>query len=267
MPLNPDRPKISALTTAQHERPPPPHRRALSATNNASPLAASFGALIAEIAARLEPIRVILKRHNISVEEFIRLRHTPIFKAALTEQIKLYRSLDNVPNRVRLKAQLITETSLDYMYSIITQSAYPSASRVAAFAQVKQLTGMDRPDNVAPPQKFSLTINLDNSKTLTINSDQEDLSADRVGRDVPLLPKSDIQDTEFAINSDDGLEDELDAEIDEDKVSPPIQDRSWNSFTAKPGPGLDKPGPLEFIRKRTTPGSATAQAADLDDDY
>jgi len=133
---------------------------ALNAPSAAHPLSQTFGVLITEIAAQLEPLTTILKRHGISKSQWLALRKHPSFEKALDEQVKAFSSLGNMPARIKLKAQLLTEMLLDQMYDIAHHPAYAPSARVSAFSMITKLTGLERPEDAAPPRKVSLTINL-----------------------------------------------------------------------------------------------------------
>jgi len=129
-----------------------------------------FGILVVEIAANLEPLADILQRHRISKSQFANLSKDPIFLKAVVEQRRHFNSYTATSERVRIKSQIITEMLLDQMYDIAKFPNNPAAARVAAFAQIKSLTGMERPEQAEPPQRFALTINLDHKSVHVDNS-------------------------------------------------------------------------------------------------
>jgi hypothetical protein len=82
------------------------------------------------------------------------------FRAALREQHRTFASIANLPERIRLKSQLLTEMLLDEMYNIVMTPSNAPSAKVQAFSQIKTLTGLERPESPLPQQKFSLTINV-----------------------------------------------------------------------------------------------------------
>lgn len=140
---------------------------ALDAATAAHPFANRYGLLIAEIAAQLEPLTVILDRHGVTKSEFRALRAHPTFEKALDEQVKAFASLANLPTRIKMKSQLLVEMLLDQMYDIAFHPSYAPSARVSAFSQITKLTGLERPEDAAPPRKVSLTINLGEGRVKT----------------------------------------------------------------------------------------------------
>ena len=130
-----------------------------------------FGLLVLEVAARVEPLSNILARHNLTKKAFLHICNNPQFAKAVAEQRQSFASFRSIGERVRVKAQILTERLLDDMYTIATHPTTPPQARVAAFDKIKSLTGLERPEQAEPPQKFSLTINLD-KQDITVHNEQ-----------------------------------------------------------------------------------------------
>jgi hypothetical protein len=130
-----------------------------------SPLNSKFGLFIADIAMQLEPLATILIRHGITKTQWLMLQRTPAFIQALTEQMRAFQSIGNIPDRIRIKAQLLTEEMLQHMHDIAVHPNQPATARVSAFSAVRNLTGLEKPEQALPQRQFNLTINLpDGSK-------------------------------------------------------------------------------------------------------
>jgi hypothetical protein len=230
-------------------------REALNAPSTAAPTSQSFGILVLEIAADLEPLADILNRHGITKTQWLRLRHTPVFVAALKEQVKAFQSLSNISARVKLKAQLITERLLDHMYDIASHPSVPPSARVSAFASVKSLTGMEKPDEATPFRRFSLTINLANGQHRTENAVTLNAIAERDAADEDPSSNSLLDDQTAIVDiEEDPFEDQSEnvfpavSEPDDLFTTPTsapasVGDRTWNSFRTSPGPPLKHPAP------------------------
>jgi hypothetical protein len=117
-----------------------------------------IGALAYELAARLRPGREVLERYGVSITDFKRLMGTPAFQDMLRRAKQEFGSLASTPDRVRVKAQLLTEIGLDEVWRIVSNTGQPAAARVSAYNSIKSLTGMDRPEEAKPLQRFSLKI-------------------------------------------------------------------------------------------------------------
>jgi hypothetical protein len=123
----------------------------------------AIGRLVIELAARIEPLPDILRKYGVPAEEFKTLLRTPAFRAAIAAATSDFQSLANTPARIKLKSQLMVEMGLQEMWNLIADPRALPGARVSAFAAVRSLTGLEKPDApAAAPNKFSLTINLPN---------------------------------------------------------------------------------------------------------
>jgi hypothetical protein len=121
-------------------------------------LAPRIGAMAYELAAGLRAGRDILQSYGVTVPEFRQLMKLPEFGEMIKTAKREFASLPNTADRVRLKAQIMTELGLEEMWEIIRHPAVPAAARVSAYNSVKSLTGLDKPEEAQPMQKFSLKI-------------------------------------------------------------------------------------------------------------
>jgi hypothetical protein len=147
--------------------PPEPVGVLLAQASIATPLddpgslmGAGIGALAYELAAGLTERREILARYAISIPVFRRLIAHPVFQDMLRKAKTEFTALASTPDRVRLKAQLLTELGLTEMWGIVRSVRSPEAARVSAYNAIKALTGMDKPEEATPLQRFSLKINI-----------------------------------------------------------------------------------------------------------
>lgn len=125
-----------------------------------SMLSPAIGLLVADLSAGLEPLPTILRRYQLSKSQFTALLADPTFRAAIKAQREMFHATANLPDRIRFKAQLAVEELLQDMFTIAAGANHPPAARVAAFNQIKNLTGLERPEAPAPKQRFGLTINI-----------------------------------------------------------------------------------------------------------
>jgi hypothetical protein len=144
-----------AVQGAARVPPVPPRKRQAMGM-----LAPDVGGLAMEVAARLQPLGEIIKKYGLSKSEFQELMKQPVFRDAVVEARSAFKSTANTPERIRIKAQLLTEAGLEEMYLILQNPNQPAAARVSAFGAIKTLTGLEKPDAPMHRQKFSLTINV-----------------------------------------------------------------------------------------------------------
>jgi hypothetical protein len=142
-----------------------------------------IGSLAYELAAGLADRKDILQKYGVSIALFRQLMALPVFQDMLRKAKSEFGSLASTPDRVRLKAQLMTEMGLQDMWGIINSPRAPEAARVSAYNSVKSLTGMDKPEDAAPMQRFSLKIVLPavssaTPATITIEGNNPDVSSD-----------------------------------------------------------------------------------------
>ncbi len=142
-------------------------RDAAITSDTINPLSPRFGMLVTEIAARVDPLGVVLNRHGLTQRDWAKLREMPAFQNALAAQHKAFEAIADLPSRIKMKAQLLTEALLDEMFELATNIGQPASARVSAFAQIKNLTGLEKPEDAAPQRAFNLTINLGNGKVKT----------------------------------------------------------------------------------------------------
>jgi hypothetical protein len=138
-----------------------------------------------ELAAGLHEGRSILARYGVTILQFKQLMARPEFADLLRTAKREFASLPNTADRVRLKAQMLTEMGLDEMWGIVRHPTVPAAARVSAYNSIKGLTGLDRPEEAQPLQKFSLKIVLpgvDQPRTITLEGSSSPEGDSLLGR-------------------------------------------------------------------------------------
>lgn len=99
-------------------------------------------ALAADLAAEIYPQDVIFNNHGISPEAGEELLSQPWFAAMVAQAKRDWDALDNVKDRIRIKAQITLEEAIPTMYGLISDKNTPGAARVAAFKEMKEIAGM-----------------------------------------------------------------------------------------------------------------------------
>jgi hypothetical protein len=108
-------------------------------------------ALAADLAAGIYDHATIFTNHGMSPEAGAELLLQPWFASMVEQARRDWESIDNVRDRIRIKAQITLEEALPTLYTLITDKSNPAAARVAAFKEVKEVAGMSAKENEMPP--------------------------------------------------------------------------------------------------------------------
>jgi hypothetical protein len=108
-------------------------------------------ALAADLAAEIYDRDTIFVNHGLSPVAGEELLKAPWFSAMVEQARRDWGALDNVRDRIRIKAQITLEEALPTVYALINDKTAPAAARVAAFKEVKEVAGMSAKENEAAP--------------------------------------------------------------------------------------------------------------------
>ena len=125
-----------------------------------NPLSNNIGAFVMELAAKLQPVEDILKKYKVTAGQLGLLLRNNAFRELVKEAERDFASITNTAERIRIKAMLLTELGLDEMYLILTDNKVMPNARVSAFAQIKNLTGLEKPELDRGRAQFKLVINV-----------------------------------------------------------------------------------------------------------
>jgi hypothetical protein len=98
--------------------------------------------LAADLAADLIPADDVFKRHGIGTQDANLLMGSEWFRHMVDEARSEWSSLKNSKQRVRLKGQLALEEAIPEIYHMIHDTDIPAAARVAAFKELKEVSGV-----------------------------------------------------------------------------------------------------------------------------
>lgn len=98
--------------------------------------------LAADLASDIWPPDIVFARHEITAEEAMFLMQSEWFKAMVAEAKAEWASLKNSKQRVRLKGQLALEEAIPTIYGLIGDEGIPAQARVAAFKELKDISGV-----------------------------------------------------------------------------------------------------------------------------
>lgn len=141
-----------------------------------------YAKLAADIAAKLLPLKEILKNHGITGAELKILLGSQQFRHQITDFRREWNSPLSAKDRVRLKTSLMVEDALPELYTMFYDTDLAPAARLDAFKKMVDLADMapKATDNAHQGPKFSLTLNLgnDNQKSVTIDATAEEVDDD-----------------------------------------------------------------------------------------
>jgi hypothetical protein len=142
---------------------------------------AEFSAALAtDLAADLYERETIFQNYGLSPEMGAELVNQPWFKAMISQAKRDWDALDNVRDRIKAKAQIALEDSIPTVYGIIADRQTPGAARVAAFKELKEVSGMSaRETGDGGPGYIPIQIFLDGREappTIVINPGSQPLT-------------------------------------------------------------------------------------------
>lgn len=130
--------------------------------------------LAREIAMDIHPVTDILARHDISVEEFNRIRQLPHFNQLLRDAVETWQSALNTNERVKTKAAAMMEEWLPELNTRIHDRSESLLAKIKAGELAARLAGMGLRDahiEGDTGSKFSVVINLGADKQIAINKE------------------------------------------------------------------------------------------------
>jgi hypothetical protein len=102
-----------------------------------------------ELARRIEPAGAVRDRHGMTNAAMRTLLAQPTFRAMMREAALRWNGASNVTERLQQKGLHLLEANLPVLHDIMQDDRAAAAARVAAFKEVRGLTGVGRPDQDA----------------------------------------------------------------------------------------------------------------------
>lgn len=99
-------------------------------------------ALALDLAAEIWPEADIFKNHGVDPLYGAALMQQPWFRKMVEEAKREWNAIANAKQRIRLKSQLAVEHAIEDMYAVITDKTVPAQARVAAFKELKDVSGV-----------------------------------------------------------------------------------------------------------------------------
>lgn len=126
-----------------------------------------------EIVAQVAPLPDILRRHGITVSEMQAKLREPMFRSMLAEAKRLWNADTlTTKERIRLKAQLLTEEGLDELADIVRNRDMGAVARIDAFEKIAKVGSLATPDpSQGVGERTVININIPGeSQPITITS-------------------------------------------------------------------------------------------------
>lgn len=139
--------------------------------NAAGALNDSDARLVWELVANISPPAQILARHGLTGAEFKAKMKDKMFVAAYKEAKQAWEADLNVQQRIKLKAGLLLEDSLQDLFIMIKDPQQSASNKLEATKQLGQLSQTINPRQNAGGEgsAFKLTINLGERKGVTLD--------------------------------------------------------------------------------------------------
>ena len=123
--------------------------------------------LARELAMGIYEVEDILGRYGVSWDEFERINAMPRFQRLLETTTVEWGSTLNTRERIKVKALAGVEDGLHGLFLSAKDTRETLASRVEAYKLARVLAGIGEKDpNEIPQEKFTLTINIGDEKTV-----------------------------------------------------------------------------------------------------
>lgn len=114
-----------------------------TATEPAELFAIDFAMLAREIAMDIFPLADILKLHQLTDDEWLRISEHPKFQEMVTSMTREWNAALNTKERIKVKAQTALEAQLEIYVHDIADPQIPLAQRVEAGKFLARLGEMD----------------------------------------------------------------------------------------------------------------------------
>lgn len=149
--------------------------------------------LAASLAKDILPGEEVVKAHGLTNEEYQRIASHPVFQAILLEEMKVWVSADNTPERIRLKYLSMIEQSAPEFFAAMVDDKYSLADRTRVLQTIMKGAGIGQ-DNmeaakVAASQgnRVSIVINM-GDQTSTFEKDLPPRVIDNnINRNAPVI--------------------------------------------------------------------------------
>lgn len=142
-------------------------------------------ALALDLAADIWPEADVFANHGLDPVYGSALLQQDWFSQMVEEARREWSSITNAKQRIRLKSQIAVESSIEELFSIVHDAKTPAAARVAAFKELKDLSGAAVPDATLGGANGPVVNIVFNGEAMTIASTGQD--EDENDRELPNI--------------------------------------------------------------------------------
>ncbi len=122
--------------------------------------------LATSLAKDILPGEEVIKAHGLTREEYDKIAEHPVFRAILIEEMKLWTSADNTPERIRLKYLTMIEQSAPEFFEAMVSEKHSLADRTRVLQTIMKGAGIGQDTMDAAKvaaqngNRVSITINM-----------------------------------------------------------------------------------------------------------
>lgn len=119
-----------------------------------------FATLAREIAQDIFPLEQVIRLHNLSDDEWLKISVHPKFVSILNDMTKEWNSASNTAERIKVKSQAGLESQLEILIADCGDPSIPLSQRTEAYRMLARLGDLDGQGKVQVGEKFSITLNI-----------------------------------------------------------------------------------------------------------
>lgn len=204
-----DQPVVSGLmglvtAAVTPEEPSPPVPEALPAPLLPVPAAMPAGwdlpkvaSLVTEVAQNIYELPYLLKKHDLTAEQYEILKNNEFFQRALEAEIITWRGANSIHKRLALETAIAVETALPTLAARLRKGTEPLADVTAllkVFSEIAGTIGVKAQASIGSGEKFKIVINLGGgevtTKEVSVSQVQPKPEGDGTGETLSALVKT-----------------------------------------------------------------------------
>ncbi len=149
---------------------------------------AKLAKLARERVMNLKPLDAILNVFDLSKKQFAEIEARPDYQRIVEHYAIEWNSALSTPDRVKLRSATTVEDNMEILSTRMVDPTTPLTASVETMKLFAKLAGLgEKKDEMPSSEKFIITINLGEDKTITYNPPTEKLTNEIL--DLPALPK------------------------------------------------------------------------------
>lgn len=173
-----DQPVVTGLTglvtaTVTPEPSPPPAPEPILPVPVAMPAGwdlPKVASLVTEVAQNIYELPFLLKKHDLTAEQYEILKNNEFFQRALEAEIITWRGANSIHKRLALETAIAVETALPTLAARLRKNTEPLADVTAllkVFSEIAGTIGVKAQAQIGSGEKFKIVINLGGGEVTT----------------------------------------------------------------------------------------------------